>query len=356
MSGVLARMNRWRDPVTVPPLDGPWTPNDALEAGRVLHQDEDVVDAALTSTGLVVLTRGSLLLLDAESGNVLRSAELDATGTALCAAPRGLLVALEGHGLVAFDGGTLDRAAVSVRSTELPRRCVTAMVHADGVLWVAEGSSERGIDDWKRDLLTRGSTGSVWRADTEHCERYADNLAWPSGLAVGADRRVVVAEAWRHRLVQIDGTGRPTPVVDDLPAYPGLITPGADDGFHLACPLPRSSLVEFVMNEPGFLRSMFDEIDERGWVAPQLRTLRHPLEQVQGGELLVFGQVKPWAPTRSYGLAAVLDAQLKPLRSLHSRANGRQHGISRVLAHGDRLLVVSRGAGTVSEVPVPPSW
>lgn len=355
MAGLLSRIGRWRDPVTVPPLDGPWTPNDALETGRILYQDPDVVDAALIPAGLVVLGRGTLLVLDPADGAVLRSVPLDAPATALCRTPDAVVVALEGQGLVAFDEVTLDPVAVPVSTSELPRRCITAMVHADGTLWVAQGSGDRGIDEWKRDLLTRGTTGSVWRADAQRCDRYAERLAWPAGLAVDPGQGVVVAEAWRHRLVRLDGRGRPTPVVDDLPAYPGLITP-VDTGILLACPLPRSSLVEFVMNEPAFLQSMFEDVDERGWVAPQLQTLRHPLEQVQGGELLVFGQVKAWAPTRSYGLVALLDTQLKPQRSLHSRANGRQHGIARALQHGDRFIVVSRGAGTVANIPAPPTW
>jgi len=358
MTGLLSRLTGRRTQVTVPPLDGPWTPNDVLEQCRVFVQVDDLVDAVLTTGGLCVLTRTSVLLVDPATGDVRASTLLPAPGTAICATAHGLLVAMEELGLTALESETLQPASAPPYAPGLPTIGVTAVVLGpDGALWVAQGSSGSPVGDWTRDLMTQGSSGSVWRADATSCVRVADRLAWPAGLLVDGDGQgVVVAEAWRHRLVHVARGGAVTPVLDDLPAYPGSISPNSSGGFLLACPLPRSSLVEFVLNETDFVAAMLDSMDERAWVAPQLRTLRHPLEQVQGGELLVFGQVKPWAPTRSYGLAVLLDPQLQPLRSLHSRANGRQHGISRVLEHGDGFLTVSRGAGTVSQVQAPRSW
>ena len=50
-------------------------------------------------------------------------------------------------------------------------------------------------------------------------------------------------------------------------------------------------------------------------------------EPLQLGGLRVLGQIKPWAPPRSYGLIAEIDAQGQVVRSLHSRAGGSVHGV-----------------------------
>jgi hypothetical protein len=61
-----------------------------------------------------------------------------------------------------------------------------------------------------------------------------------------------------------------------------------------------------------------------------------------------LGVLKPWAPTRSYGLAACLDTAYRPVTSLHSRANGRRHGITGCLAIGGRLFFCAKGDGVVA--------
>ena len=49
---------------------------------------------------------------------------------------------------------------------------------------------------------------------------------------------------------------------------------------------------------------------------------------MQGGGLKQLGILKPWAPTRSYGLVVRRDAEGEPRASFHSRADGRRHGIT----------------------------
>lgn len=60
-----------------------------------------------------------------------------------------------------------------------------------------------------------------------------------------------------------------------------------------------------------------------------------------------LGIHKPWAPTRSYGLEARLDAACQPVAGAHSRANGRRHGVTAMVESGARLLVASKGAGQI---------
>ena len=74
----------------------------------------------------------------------------------------------------------------------------------------------------------------------------------------------------------------------------------------LALFAPRSQLVEFVLTEDRYRRRMIDEIDADYWVAPSLRSGATPLEPTQQGGVKQLGVIKPWSPSRSYGLIARL--------------------------------------------------
>ena len=68
---------------------------------------------------------------------------------------------------------------------------------------------------------------------------------------------------------------------------------------------------------------------------------------MQGGAIRTHGIIKPWAPTRSYGLLVRLDANFQPIASYHSRADGLFHGVTSALQIGDRVLVASRGGNAI---------
>src|SRR5690606_2449756 len=86
-------------------------------------------------------------------------------------------------------------------------------------------------------------------------------------------------------------------------------------------------------------------IEPKYWIAPSLRAGSDFREALQQGEVRQMGVLKPWAPPRSYGLVIRLDAQLRPILSLHSRPGGRHHGVTAAVEHGDALIVFSKGAG-----------
>jgi hypothetical protein len=68
---------------------------------------------------------------------------------------------------------------------------------------------------------------------------------------------------------------------------------------------------------------------------------------MQGGGMVTQGQIKPWAPTRSYGLVVRLDAALRPVDSFHSRADGHFHGVTSCVETEHGLLVASKGDGAI---------
>ncbi len=123
---------------------------------------------------------------------------------------------------------------------------------------------------------------------------------------------------------------------------------GEDETIWLALFAPRSQLIEFVLSEERYRRRMIDEIDAEYWVAPCLRSGRSPLEPTQQGGVKQLGVLKPWSPSRSYGLIARLDRAFRPTASLHSRTNGRRHGVTSCLVSEGRLYFTAKGDGIVA--------
>ena len=229
--------------------------------------------------------------------------------------------------------------------------CITALAPAsDGALLVANGSATNGPAAWKRDLMEKNASGSVWRIDRQGAaSRLAGDLAYPYGLLedVGS---IVVSESWRCALTRIfsGADGRKEPVLENLPAYPSRLSRADDKTVWLALFAPRSQLVEFVLSENGYRGRMIREIDVDSWVAPCLRSGATPLEPTQQGGVKQLGVLKPWSPSRSYGLVARLDPAFRPIASLHSRANGRRHGVTSCLMVDKRLFFAAKGDGIVA--------
>jgi hypothetical protein len=65
-----------------------------------------------------------------------------------------------------------------------------------------------------------------------------------------------------------------------------------------------------------------------------------------------MGVMKPWAPPRSYGLVIRLGADGSPRYSLHSRADGVNHGIVAAVEFGGDLVVIAKGPGRVLKLPL----
>jgi hypothetical protein len=85
------------------------------------------------------------------------------------------------------------------------------------------------------------------------------------------------------------------------------------------------------------------EVAPAHWIAPTLRAGRSFKEPMQGGAVKTLGIFKPWAPSRSYGLVVRLDRRFTPLSSLHSRADGKRHGVTSCLEIDGELLVACKG-------------
>jgi hypothetical protein len=298
-----------------------------------------------------MFTSGDRVLRLDQAGGGEPVAVMTAAGqvTAMARASSGLLaVASDAGGIVLYDGGEGSRALVSGAKA---LACVTAMDFADDrTLLVCVGSTENPIGEWQRDLLSSGHSGSVWRFDIGSGEatQLARGLGFPNGILAEPDGQIVVSESWGKRLIRI-GAGRQAvgPVLEDLPGYPARLSRSARGGYWLSVFAPRSQLIEFIMREPAYRQAMMAEVDPAYWVAPALRSGISFHEPMQGGALKQMGILKPWAPTRSYGLIIELDATFEAVRSMHSRAGGRRHGVTSAVERDGVLWVTSKGGDQV---------
>ena len=170
----------------------------------------------------------------------------------------------------------------------------------------------------------------------------ASELNCPMGVAVGPNGALVVTELDRARVVETSGKVLQV----GYPAYLGRIRK-IGDGYALACLSRRDALIEFLKTEPEFVTRMKSRIEPRHWIAPRVNPEFSHEFPIELGATRLFGEIKPWAPSFSYGLVIETDLAMMPVRSAHSRANGTRHAISDVASWNGALIAVSRGCGAI---------
>lgn len=337
--------------VTVPSMDGALRPNVRIENGKRLCEMPEP-DNLIAHGGHILFSTGAdLMELGPSAPKLVETLSSDITF--LAAHPAGTLAIGLAEGKIVFRGPGKD----GYELTELGGRRIVAATagafDADGSLLVCLGSQVFSTADWKHDLMSNKTTGSVWRIDvaTAKAELLADTMAFPYGVAVGREGDVIVSESWRHRLVQIRPGAKPFPLYTDMPGYPSrLVADPGDKSLWLCVFAPRLQLIEFVLREDEYRRRMMDEVDSEYWIAPSLHRARSFLEPLQGGAVKQLGELKPWAPSRSYGLVVRLDEDCKAIESVHSRADGTLHGITSCLPQGGAVLVASKGGDAIVAV------
>lgn len=329
--------------VTIPPMDGALRPNTALDEADIMKSCEEP-DNIVSVAGKLIYSSGKEIFA-MSSGKPIAS--FDSAITALVVSPSSVIaVGLNAGGIV-------------FHNSKIPPldgfNCPTALAF-DGVndLYICNGSDTHSSSEWAADLMQKNSSGSLWHVSLDTGERHclAKTLAFPYGLVIDTpNSRVIVSEAWRHRLdsIPIEG-GTPKPVLAKLAGYPARVTRKNSGGFILCLFAPRNRLIEFVLQEDDYRNAMLDEVDSRYWIAPSLSASRSFLEPLQNGGVKTMGIHKPWSPSRSYGLIVELDNNFLPVTSYHSRANGMRHGITSAIEHEGGIIATSRGGNLILRV------
>jgi hypothetical protein len=353
VSGLFKRFLPSTDSGTsVPPMDGVFKPNNRLEEAESVVALPDIDDLEVTPSGLVC-SAGPALFLIATGSTLLAPRQIAAFRgpiSFIAADPAGLLaVGVEGDGIhLGVIAGGFSRVNLD---QPVPNCAVAGTFGAEGVLFVCIGSSQLAASEWKRDLMTHGNSGALVAINVRDrsARTVAGGLAYPYGVASRDDGRLIVSESWRHRIVGIDprNSARPDVLLDDLPAYPSRLVQASDGGFWLAFFAPRRQLTEMVLREDEYRREMIATIEPSDWIGPELSVGGGADQPLQMGSVRQMGVLKPWAPSRSYGLIAKCDANMRPAATLHSRADGTRHGTTSVAEQGGHLFVASRGAGNL---------
>lgn len=335
--------------VTVPPLDGALKPNSILEeapTGIAIAQPDNL---ALLD-GKPIWSSGAQILRAGSNGEPVPLLIAPSAVTALACSTAGLLaVACQSHGILMFDRNGKE-APVNWRDGKA-HSCVTALAFAnDDTLLVCVGSSDNPLAAWQRDLLDQRHSGILWRIDLTRGDatKVASKLAFPNGVFAAPDGSYVVSESWAKRLIRIGSNGNVLgQLIEDLPGYPARVARSSRGGYWLSIFAPRSPLIEFVLREDKYRRAMMAEVAPQYWIAPALQSGVSFHEPMQGGALKQMGILKPWAPTLSYGLVVELNENFVPIRSMHSRAGGRRHGITSTVEHDGKLWLTSKGGDEV---------
>lgn len=345
------------DALSVPPMDGVFKPNSLLDAAERVLDLPAIDNLAATADGALHCSSGNRLFrVDLQARTTKLIGEFDGPISMLAARPAGgLAVAVEGAGLAIVD------ETGTTRSIGLPHdhaACLTAgLFENDDTLLLAVGSRQHAMSDWKRDLMSHGASGLIIRhtISTGQTEILESGLAFPNGLARLPDGAIAAAESWRHRIVTVKpGSPRPSPVLRDLPAYPARLARASGGGYWLALFAPRRQLTELVLREDDYRTEMMATIPPEAWIGPDFADGGNAEQPLQSGSVRQMGIMKPWAPSRSYGMVVRLDEALQPVASYHSRADGKVHGIASVAEVGGALYAASRGAGTLVRLDLTP--
>jgi Strictosidine synthase len=355
-------LDEWRGSgshsLAVPPMDGALWPNQAIEEAPALLSVE--APDNLTSDGKRILFSSKATISELKINGIIATAapvmDVEAPVTAMAMDSSGCLAIGVNDGRVMLRGGKHDGKTL-IEVGDRPIVCPTALLFTDvDTLLLSLGSRQNAPENWKHDLMQRNASGSVWRLDltagTATC--LGDKLAYPYGLFLAEDRSVIVSESWRNRLIRITSpNAKPTIQLTDITGYPARLSKAsADGGAWLAVFAPRNQLVEFVLREKDYRTQMIAEVPNELWIAPSLCAPQTLLEPLQVGALKQLGTLKPWAPSRSYGLIVQLDDMFEPRGSLHSRADGRRHGITSCMELDGRVIATSKGGDVILSVPL----
>jgi hypothetical protein len=337
--------------ITVPIFDGALKANQILEQAEIFAELEAPEDLATDGTSLFVADGSAVLRYDGDLATTV--AQVDGRITALAILPHGgLAVAIDGTELRVIGGAHDGQTWSSVAGKPLVAAnaiCATA----DGKLLVTDGSQAQPYDRWCHDLMSLGRSGRILEIDLARggAREIASGLAYAFGtVAVGSD--VWVCESWAHRVLAYGAGKRGVTMVSRLPCYPSRLAPAAGGGYWLTAFTCRTQLVEFVLRQKAYRTRMMKEIDPRYWIAPALTSGNTFLEPLQGAHLKMRGIHKPWAPPRSYGLVMRLSSDGLIRYSLHSRADGKNHGIVAAVECQGTLFALAKGRRRIVSVPV----
>jgi hypothetical protein len=320
-------------------LEGVLGPNNRLEEARGIRIEAP--DAlSLGADGRLFVSAGRAVLYLTKWGEPLQGfAQFKQPVTALGSSKSGLMaVGTLGGGLLVCDGS--GRALSGWKPPADLNAVADALFLSDDELALVDDGykpDERWLSIAPWDDVGRGRLVVV-RRDGEP-RVLASGLHCPMGVSLDARGELIVTEFERARIVDVSGRVRQA----GYPGYLGRLR-RTGNGYMLACLSRRDPLIEFLKTEPGFVDAMKATIAPELWIGPRVNPEFAHDFPIELGATRLFGEIKPWAPSFSYGLVIELSEALAPVGSAHSRADGRRHAISDALVWNGDLVAVSKAS------------
>jgi hypothetical protein len=324
-------------------LEGVLGPNGRLDDATGMTVDRLDALCVMADGRLLVSSGSNVLVLERWGGEAQSWAQFDAPVTALCASPGGLVaVGLAGGQLSVRDSAGSEADGWSLLGGRLASLVDCVFRSEDELLLVDCGY---GAD---AEVLARATWDGEGRGQLVSLSRTGDvrvlasSLHCPMGVCLDASGEPLVSLFERAALV--DGSGAVLQA-----GYPGYLgrPRRIGDGFALACLSRRDPLIEFLKTEREFVAEMKARIEPRHWIAPRSTPEFSHDFPIALGATRLFGEVKPWAPSFSYGLLIDMDGKLMPVGSFQSRANGQRHAVCDVALWNGELCAVSKASGEI---------
>ncbi|MCZ4291229.1 hypothetical protein [Hoeflea alexandrii] len=326
-------------------LEGVLGPNTRLDDAAGIAVDAPNAVCVIEGLGLLFSSGSAVLAIEAWDARPTPWAVFDDTVTAIGGGPDGLVaVGLAGGGLAVCDRN--GAAAGWTAPAAGPAAIADLAFLPDGAVAAVDSGYGPGDDMFARapwDDRARGSVTSVRRDGATR--QLASGLHCPTGIALDGSGAPLVTLFERAAVAELSGQLRQS----GYPAYPGRIR-RTDTGYLIACLARRDPLIEFLKTERDFVAEMKQSIEPRYWISPRMHPEFSHDFPIEAGATRLFGEIKPWAPSFSYGLVIETDERLVPTASAHSRANGLRHAISDAVCWNGDIIAVSRASGEVLRI------
>lgn len=320
-------------------LEGALGPNGRLDEADALPIAEPEAIAVDGAGQLLVSSGSDVFRIERWGKKPELWGSFDASVSALCGSVGGrIAIGLSGGGIMVRDASGAPLSGWAPRSG--PRAVADCLFLSEDELAVVDhgyGPDEKLLSVAPWDTVARGQVTGISRSGETRA--IAEGLHCPMGIARGPNGALVVTELERARVVETSGRV----LQAGYPAYLGRIRK-TDTGYALACLSRRDPLIEFLKTEQEFVARMKAGIDPRHWISPRMTPEFSHDFPIELGATRLFGEIKPWAPSFSYGLVIETDQAMMPVGSAHSRANGVRHAISDVASWNGSLIAVSRAS------------
>ncbi|MBZ9676333.1 hypothetical protein [Mesorhizobium sp. ES1-1] len=323
-------------------LEGILGPNDRLDQAPGMRAEQPEAMCVCPDGQLLFSSGMRIHRLRAWGNQAELWAAFDRPVTALSCGADGLVaVGLEGGALKVLDPGGRPVEGWSVPS-DLVSVTDCLFLSRDEIAVVDNGYRDDrdvlSVAPW--DETAGGKVVVIHRSGEPRV--LARGLHCPMGIAPDLSGGFIVSQLERADLV--DASGRAL-----QPGYPGYLgrIRRTDTGYVMACLSRRDPLIEFLKNEEVFVADMKADLEPRYWISPRATPEFSHDFPIELGAARLFGDVKPWAPSFSYGLVIELDEKLMPVASAHSRANGSRHAICDVCSWNGELIAISRASSEI---------